>query len=91
MTLFTVSSILSITSATSKLLQSITQDVASATNCINDIIITLNDKRTNCDVNFNKLFEKIKNVMIELDVEMKQPRIVQKQNQRCNILANSIE
>jgi len=91
MTLFTVSSILRITSAASKLLQSVTQDVASATNCINDIISTLNDKRTNCDVNFNKLFEEIKNVMIELDVEMKQPIIVQKQNQRCNTPANSIE
>ncbi|CAI6376726.1 unnamed protein product [Macrosiphum euphorbiae] len=90
-TLFTVTSILSITSAASKLLQSVTQDVASATNCINDIIKTLNDKRTNCDVQFKKVFEESKNVMTELDVEIKQPRIVKKQNQRCNTPANSIE
>lgn len=62
-TLFTVSSILSITAVASKLLQSVTQDVASATNCINDIIITLNNKRT--DVHFKAIFEESKNLMIE--------------------------
>lgn len=90
-TLFTVSSILSITAVASKLLQSVTQDVASATNCINDIIKTLNNKRTNCDVHFKAIFEESKNLMIELDVEIKQPRIVKKQNQRYNTPANSIE
>ncbi|XP_050065601.1 52 kDa repressor of the inhibitor of the protein kinase-like [Aphis gossypii] len=56
-----------------------------------NVQLTLNDKRTNCDVHFEKIFEESKNVMIELDVEMKQPRIVKKQNQRCNTPANSIE
>lgn len=55
------------------------------------LLLLLIDKRTNCDVHFEKIFEESKNVMIELDVEMKQPRIVKKQNQRCNTPANSIE
>ena len=91
MTLFTVSSILSVTTAASKLFQSVTQDVASATNCINDILKILNEKRSNCDVEFSSIFEESKNLMIELDVEMKRPRIAKRQNQRCNTQANSIE
>lgn len=76
MTSFAVSSILIVISETSKLLQSVAQNIAFTSNCINYIIKTLNYKRINCDEQCKAMQEKSKHSIIELNVKIKLPRII---------------
>jgi len=89
-TLFTLSNVLSITSAESKLLQKVEFDIADAFNCINDIT-TIENKRTNCENIFHNIFEESKTVMTDLDIDIKLPRITIRQTQRSNTPATCPE
>lgn len=90
-TLFTLSNILCVTLAASKLLQGIDYGIVAAKKCIDDILKTLENKRTNCELVFKDIFEESKTVMTELDINVKIPRIVKRQSQRPNTPASNPE
>lgn len=60
---------LSVTAPISKVLQGIDNDVLAAFDCIQDVISTMDDKRTNCDVVFKKLFEESSLFMKDFDID----------------------
>ncbi|KAL4126017.1 hypothetical protein QTP88_010249 [Uroleucon formosanum] len=91
MTLFALADVLSVTLPASRLLQSYDRDIAEASDIIDDIILTLSGKRSNCESEFSKLFEQSKNVMNKLDIDLKLPRIAKRQTQRSNNPAQSLE
>ncbi|KAL4104506.1 hypothetical protein QTP88_019801 [Uroleucon formosanum] len=82
---------LSVTLPASRLLQSYDRDIADASDIIDDIILNLSGKRSNCESDFSQLFEQSKNVMNKLDIDLKLPRIAKRQTQRSNNPAQSLE
>lgn len=91
LTLHTMSNILSVTAAASKLLQGEAQDIATADNCIKTIVNNLENKRSNFENEFKIIFEKCKTTMINLDIEVKVPRISIHQSNRSNTPASCPE
>lgn len=90
-TLYTMSDILSITAAASKILQGTIQDVFSADDCISITVKNLEDKRLNGELKFKELFEKCKTIMTELDINIKVPRTSKHQIHRSNTPASCPE
>lgn len=86
-TLFTLSNILCVTSAASKLLYWVKFDIAENI-CVDDIITTIEYKRTNCEVIFNHIFEESKIVMMKLNINIKLQRTAKCQTQTLNIPAS---
>lgn len=68
-------------------MQEVEQDVVSAFECIKCVIENLKEKRNNCE----DIFEKAKTTMTELDIDIKLPRITNKQTKRSNTPGDSPE
>lgn len=90
-TLYTMTEILSVTAAASRILQGVTQDIYSADNCIGEIVRNLEDKRLNSESKLKELFEKCKTVMTKLDINIEVPRTSKRQTHRSNIRASCPE
>lgn len=88
---YSLASLLCVTTAVSKVLQSVNSDISNSTKLVYDVIENLENKRTNCCDEFKSLFEDCKNEMTKLDIEIKRPRIVCHQTTRVNYLTDSIE
>jgi len=58
--------------------------VLCAKNCIDDIISNLENKRNNCQSIFEEIFKECEELMIELDIDVKVPRLSKKQTNRAN-------
>jgi len=91
LTLYTMTEILSVTAAVSKILQGTTHDICSAKNCIDLIIKKLEDKRLNSESNFIGLFEKCKIIMTKLEINITVPRTAKRQTHRSNTPASNSE
>lgn len=91
LTLYTMTEILSVTAAASRILQGTTQDIVSAENCIDSIVKNLEDKRLNCESYFKALFEKCKTIMTKLDINIAVPRTSKRQTHRSNTPASNPE
>ncbi|KAG8180978.1 hypothetical protein JTE90_024726 [Oedothorax gibbosus] len=83
-TLFSLTDVLSSTVVLSKYLQEESVDIVSATNKVEQAIKILKEKRTNCDKLFSIIFHSSKEVMEEMDVEVRLPRRTKKQVHRSN-------
>jgi len=79
------------TAAASKLLQKVEFDIADAYNCIDDIIKTIQNKRTNYENIFHSIFEEIKTVIADLDIDIKLPRKIKRQTHLQLVLKNIID
>lgn len=82
--IFSLSSILSVTYHGSKILQGINQDILSASNIVADIVTLLGKKRLNCDTEFKDIFIDCKSLMDNLDIAIKLPRLTINQKNRSN-------
>nr|XP_047145715.1 uncharacterized protein LOC124818713 [Hydra vulgaris] len=89
--LFILSELLNLTSPASKLLQSVQKDLHFAEDCFKDIIKIMENRRSNCFINFKTIFIERKPLMEKLDVELKLPRITKYQIHRPNINTLSVE
>lgn len=85
LTIFVLSSTLSVTFPISKLLQGKDEDIFTASKYIKDIISTLKKYRSNCDEEFNSIFRESENILKTLNVEVKLPRLYGRQKYRSNI------
>jgi len=91
LTLYTMSNILSVTAAASRVLQGVAQDIATADNCIKTVVNNLENKRSHFENEFKIIFEKCKTTMTTLDIEVKVPRISKHQSNRSNTPASCPE
>ncbi|XP_060868780.1 52 kDa repressor of the inhibitor of the protein kinase-like isoform X7 [Metopolophium dirhodum] len=82
--LYSLSSVLAVTYHASKTLQGKYQDILTSSEIIENIISILKNNRSDCDTNFQNIFNECKDLMEELDVDIKIPRIAGKQNNRSN-------
>ncbi|KAL5244199.1 hypothetical protein ACI65C_011609 [Semiaphis heraclei] len=85
LSIFVLSSTLSVTFPISKLLQGKDEDIFTASKYIKDIISTLKKYRSNCDEEFNSIFRESENILKTLNVEVKLPRLYGHQKYRNNI------
>ncbi|KAL4084152.1 hypothetical protein QTP88_027985 [Uroleucon formosanum] len=69
----------------------INNDVLCVKNCIDDVISNLENKRNNCQSIFEEIFKECEELMIELDIDVKVPRLPKKQINRANYLAKTTE
>jgi len=65
------------------MLQGVNLYVSAAFSCITSIVQNLEDKRLNAEKYFNKIFLEAKTKMIDLDIEVKLPRLTKIQNKRA--------
>lgn len=86
-----LSDVLGVTVSLSRLLQTPTLDLQTATNAFQDTLCVLQDKRNQVDEVFHNLFMEVKEIADKLDIELKKPRIVGRQTQRLNIIAQTPE
>jgi len=86
-----LSKILTITLPASKILQGVSQDVSAASDCIKNIITTLENKRINAEECFIEIFQEAKLRMDEMDIEIKLPQITKMQTKRNNTSSGSPE
>lgn len=84
MSIFSLSSVLSITYHCSKILQGKNQDILSASSIVKDVVALLEEKRYNCDIEFNNIYIDSKSIMEKLDIEIKLPRLTTNQKNRNN-------
>jgi len=89
--LFTLSSLLNVTVAVSKILQTVNSDISNSTEIIHDVLDNLKNKRTNCSKEFNLIFEVCKKEMIKYDTEIKKSQIVCCQAGRSNYQMSTVE
>lgn len=89
--IYSLASLLCVTISVSRILQSVNADISNSTKVINDVIDNLEKKRKNSTDEFKSLFEECKNEMNKLEIDIKKPRIVSRQNSRCNYSTNSVE
>jgi len=82
--LYSLSSVLAVTYHASKTLQGKNQDILTSSEVIENIISILKNNRSDCDTNFQTIFNECKDLMEELDIDIKIPRIAGKQNNRSN-------
>ncbi|CAG9826933.1 unnamed protein product [Diabrotica balteata] len=68
----------------SRLLQSPKLDLEKATEATEDTKCILQNKRSNAESVFSKLYYEAKKISEQLDIELKMPRIVSRQNQSAN-------
>jgi len=73
------------------MLQGVNLDVSAASSCITSIVQNLEDKRLNAEEYFSEIFLEAKTKMIDLDIEVKLPRLTKIQNKRANTPANTPE
>jgi len=86
-----LSSVLCVTSKISKLLQAEWQDVCQTKEIITDVINNLEEKRKNSIENFHELYIETKEIMLNLEVEEKLPRLTGRQTKRPNYPVSSVE
>ncbi|XP_016659824.2 uncharacterized protein LOC103309433 [Acyrthosiphon pisum] len=86
-----LSSVLCVTSKISKLLQAEWQDVCQTKEIITDDINNLEEKRKNSIENFHELYIETKEIMLNLEVEEKLPRLTGRQTKRPNYPVSSVE
>lgn len=86
-----LSNLLSVTAPISKILQGADNDVLAAFDCIQDVISILENKRTQCEKVFQKLFEDSSLLMKDLYIEIKTPRLSKYQTNRSNHQSKSTE
>jgi len=86
-----LSNILCVTAPMSRILQGINNDVLCAKNCIDNIILNLENKRNNCQLIFEEIFKECEELMVELDIDIKVPRLSKKQTNRANHPAKTTE
>lgn len=86
-----LSNILCVTAPISRILQGMNNDVLCAKNCIGDVITNLENKRTNCQSIFEEIFKECEELMSEMDIEVKVPRLSKKQTNRPNHPAKTTE
>lgn len=79
-----LSNILCVTAPISRILQGINNDILCAKNCIEDVITNLENKRNNCQSTFKEIYKECEELMIEMDIEVKLPRLSKKQTNRAN-------
>lgn len=79
-----LSDILQCTHGLSRFLQKIQIDLKTARNMLDDTIGILKKKREECNEQFSLLFTEITKLANELDVDIKIPRIIGRQNNRAN-------
>jgi len=93
LTIFCLCDVLSVTLPLSRLLQSVSLDLLSATSSVADVISVLEDKRRNCCTCFGTIFTDAESMIdeSELDVELSLPRTVKKQMNRPNYPATTAE
>lgn len=89
--MFTLSSLLNVTVAVSKILQTVNSDISNSTEIIHDVLDNLKNKRTNCSKEFNLIFEVCKKEMIKYDTEIKKSQIVCCQAGRSNYQMSTVE
>ncbi|XP_025418958.1 uncharacterized protein LOC112689455 isoform X2 [Sipha flava] len=77
--LYSLSSVLAVTYHASKTLQGKYQDILTSSEVIENIISILKNNRSDCDTNFQTIFNECKDLMEELDVDIKIPRIASRQ------------
>uniref|UniRef100_A0A2S2QY46 Repressor of the inhibitor of the protein kinase n=1 Tax=Sipha flava TaxID=143950 RepID=A0A2S2QY46_9HEMI len=82
--IFSLSSVLYIIYHTSKTLQGKSNDILSASNVVQDIVIVLEKNRFDCDIVFKNIYSECKSIMDQLDVELKLPRLNINQKNRPN-------
>lgn len=66
------------------MLQSPSLDLKKASDVILDTISVLESKRKECDVLFTKIFVEVRNLSLDLEVEVKMPRLAGVQRNRLN-------
>ncbi|XP_050066070.1 zinc finger MYM-type protein 1-like [Aphis gossypii] len=89
--IYSLASLLCVTISVSRILQNVNADISNSTKVINDVIDNLEKKRKNSTDEFKSLFEECKNEMNKLEIDIKKPRIVSRQNSRRNYSTNSVE
>jgi len=82
--MYSLSSILSVTYHASKILQLRDQDISSAFEIVRDIVLVLKEKRSNATDVFNNIFKESVCIMNLLEIGIKVPRMVGKQKNRPN-------
>lgn len=87
----TLANILCVTAPVSRILQGMNNDILNAKNCIDDIIFSLENKRTNCLQIFGNIYQECVLLMNEMDIEVKTPRLSKYQTKRSNHPVNNIE
>lgn len=82
--IYSLSSVLSVTYHASKILQGKNQDILSASNIVEDIVKILEKNRFDCDIVFKNIYSECKSIMDQLDVDIKLPRLNINQKNRPN-------
>jgi len=80
-----------VTAPVSRIFQGMNNDILNAKNCIDDIIFSLENKRTNCLQIFGNIYQECLLLINELDIEVKTPRLSKYQTKRSNHPVNNIE
>lgn len=83
--IFCLNDIMCLTRSLSILLQTKNLDLYSASTKIKQLREVLGNKRKNVNQNFNIIFKKVNEIMSKLGSELKLPRTVGRQVNRCNI------
>ncbi|CAH1108909.1 unnamed protein product [Psylliodes chrysocephalus] len=76
--------ILKITLSLSRLLQMSNLDANGASTAVSNTMSTINEKRKNCEQNFDKIYKEATEVATGLDIEIKLPRLAGRQTKREN-------
>lgn len=84
LSIYSLSSVLSVTYHASKILQGKNQDILSASNVVEDIVKVLEKNRFDCEIVFKNIYSECKSIMDQLDVEIKLPRLNISQKNRPN-------
>lgn len=90
-TVSSLSQVLSFTVNLSKILQSTSIDRATATDMVNQVIKTLENKRINVDKDFSEIFKNISKLHEELGIAVTKPRITGRQINRPNVVTTNFE
>ncbi|XP_040275821.1 52 kDa repressor of the inhibitor of the protein kinase-like [Bufo bufo] len=89
--LISLINVLKVTLPLSRFLQSPTLDLTSASECLNVTMTTLENMRCNADHTFSTLYMEATELASDLGVELKLPRLVERQVHRSNYNAGSTE
>lgn len=85
LSVFVLSSTLSVTFPMSKLLQGKDEDIFTASKCIKDIISTFKKYRSNCDKEFNSIFKESEIILKTINVEVTLPSFYGRPKNRNHI------
>lgn len=76
--------VLQLTLPLSRVLQAPSLDLKKATDLILDILLILENKRKDYDVLFHEIFSEVKELCLQLDFDVKTPRLAGRQTNRAN-------